>query len=331
MGGQVNGVTYGSVYALQAAGASVSFYRYDIATNAWSAALVVTNVPAALATDARLVCPEPSINAYQGGYHNAQALNTITASAQANAGATTISVTALPLALPIGARLNFGTRAAPVWAVLTAAAAAAATSITVAALIATVPSAAVAYFYGDMFLVGHNATVMYRYNIAANAWSTTSANSGNPAIPAVPGAVGAGCVLAWLPGSEGANALSRLIVVRGGATSNIYEYDLITNTWSTLTYYPSTETFTTGTCSAIEQNAAGKNANLLIQQNTSGRWFRLNRVTNRLDCVWTNNVILSGTALVGDRGFATQSSDGVTYVYYIPSTSAFFVRSGLYF
>lgn len=135
--------------------------------------------PRSIWNDGRLICPEPALNGFAGGYHSAVALNAITASSAAAAGATSIAVTALPLALPANAVLNFGTVAAPIWAVLTAGAAAGATSITVSALIAQVTSGLVAYYYADMFLWGHNATTGYRYNFAAGLWYTTSANAGN--------------------------------------------------------------------------------------------------------------------------------------------------------
>lgn len=328
MGSQTNGVVYGSVYAFQAAGASVSFYRYDIGTNTWSSALSVTNIPA-FAVDGRLMCPEPMLNAFQGGYHSSVALNTITASAQANVGATSISVNALPLALPANAVLNFGTADAPIWAVTTASAAASATSISVSALVAQVNSASVAYWYADMFLFGNNATVVYRYNIASNAWALTSANSGNPAIPAVTGALGAGHIVAWLPGSGETNALNRFIIVRGTATSTIYEYDLVSNTFSTLTYYPNSETFTTGTSSGVLV-VNNKNAKLLIQKDTTGRFHEFNRLDLRMRPKVSQNLIASGTALVGDRSFIlSDPTKTIYFLYHIPSTSAYFLRTPL--
>lgn len=312
-----------------AAGASVTFYRYDIATNVWSAALSVVNIPAAFAVDGRLICPEPAINGYQGGYHSAVALNTIVTTGAA-AGATSLTVTALPLALPVGSVLNFGTASSPLWAVLTVAAAAAAVSITVSPLIATI-GAATAYWYADMFLFGNNAAVVYRYNFNTALWVLTSANSANPAIPAVTGTLGAGHVVAWLPGSGDANALNRIVIVRGTATSTIYEYDLNTNTFSTVTYYPATEAFTTGTASAIRQDANGKSAKLLIQKDATGRVFELTRPNNRMLPKTTQYLVGSGAALVGDRIFCLRSADGVEYLYLMPSTSSYFLRSGLYF
>lgn len=332
MGAQVSGVVYGSVYALIASGSAVVFYRYNIADNTWTAALSVTNVPAAWGTDGRLVCPDPNINGFGGGYHSNVALNTITASAQANAGATSIAVTALPLALPAGAVLNFGTAAAPVWAVLTASAAAAATSITVSPLIAQVNSAAVAYWYADIFLFGNNSTAVYRYNIAGNAWTTTSANSGNPALATVPAAPGAGMTACWLPGSGDANALDRIILVRGGGTSTIYEYSLTGNTWSTVTYYPSTETFAAGSASGIRSDANGKQSSVIIQKDATGRCFELKRGANGnlMTPIVTQYLVSSGAALVGDR-MSVLKHQGIEYCYFIPSTSSYFLRTALFF
>lgn len=330
MGSQVAGVVYGSVYALIASGSAVVFYRYDIATNTWSAALSVTNVPAAFGTDGRLICPESALNGYLGGYHSSVALNTVTATATAAAGATTIAVSALPLALPSGAVLNFGTAAAPVWAVLTAAAAAAATSITVSALVAQVTSASVAYWYADMFLLGNNATAMYRYNIAGNAWTTTSANGGNPALAAVTAAPGAGIVACWLPGSGDANALDRIILVRGGATATIYEYSLTGNSWSTVTFYPATETFTTGTASGIRQDANGKNSKLILQKDATLRFFEFNRQKSTMTPLASLMQVSSGAALVGDRCTVLRVQ-GIDMLYAIPSTSSYFLRTGLFF
>lgn len=332
MGSQENGEVFGSVYALIASGTAVVFYRYNIGTNAWTAALTVTNVPAAWGTDGRLMCPEPACNAYAGGYHSAVALNTITTTALAAQGATSIAVTALPLALPIGAVLNFGTAAAPIHAVLTVAAAAAATSVTVSALIAQVPSAAVAYWYADLFLMGNNATPIYRYNIVANAWVTTSANAANPALPAAPGTLGAGTICAWLPGSGAANALNSLIVVSGAGRANIYEYNLVTNAWSTLTFQPATETFTTATSSGIRNDATGRAAKLLIQKEQTGRVYEFNRLRLRLDPQCTQNIIPSGAALAGDKMAVLRDPSGkVEFLYVILSTSAYFLRTPLVF
>ena len=328
MGSQVNGVVYGSVYAFIASGTALVFYRYDVGTNAWSAALSTTGIPSNFSTDGRLTCIEPALNAYQGGYHSVAALCPVTASATAAAGATSISVSALPLGLPAASVLNFGTYLAPRWAVLSAAAPAASTSLTVAPLLSSVDAAATAYWYADMFLFGNASATFYRYNIAGNSWYTTSANPSNPTLAAVPGTAGAGTIAAWLPGSGEANALDRVILFRGTATSTAYEYSLTGNSWSTLTYYPFTDTFSSGTSSAV-RSVAGRNAKLLLGKDTTGRFFQLDREAKRMTPVATQSLIASGAAVVGDKSAMLLSPDGIEFLYVIPSTSVYLMRTGM--
>ena len=330
-GTQINGEVYGSVYALIASGAAVVFYRYDIGTSVWYS-LSSTNIPAAWGTDGALVMPEPVLNGYTAtAYHNALALNVITATSTAAISATTIAVSALPLALPVGSVLNFGTLAAPIWAVTTIAATAGVTSLTVSPLVASVPSAAVAYWYADMFLFGNAATVMYRYNINANFWFTTSANSGTPALPAVTAAPGAGLAVCWLPGSGDTNALDRIILLRGSASSAIYEYSLTGNTFSTVTYYPSTETFSTGSSNGIRTNAAGKSNKLVIQQNATGKILEFDRLRSRMDGKVTQNIIAQGAGVVGDKTAVMKSPEGIEFLFTAINTGSYYLRTPLFF
>lgn len=331
MGGQVNGEVFGSIYALIASGTAVTFYRYDVASATWSS-LSSGTVPATWGTDGRLVYPEPYINGWQGGYHSNVSLNTVTTTAAVAAGVSTIPVSALPLGMPAGAVLNFGTAAAPIYAVLSASAAAAATSISVYPLISAISSGAVAYWYDDMFLVGNNATVMYRYSINGNAWATTSDNSGNPTLGAVPAAPGAGMVACWLPGSGDTNALDRLILIRGGGASTIYEYSFTNNTWSTVSYNPSTETFGAGSSSGARADAAtGKNCKLIMQKDATGRLLEFDRKRARMDGKCTQNLIAQGTAVVGDKTTILRSPDGVEFLYSLINTGSYFLRTALFF
>lgn len=308
IGGQFSGKTYGAIYLFVGNATACYLYKYDIATNVWSAALSTANVPANFGTDCYLMHPGPSRNNWEGGYHSG-VLRTITLGAGVAVGATSATVSALPEALAAGTRLRFGTfsitftSAVAVGAVtaavaslpqglaagtcitmpdgsevftsaavsagatsmaiyplqkaiainsvatyeqfvvLTASAAASAVSITIAAALCSITTASTALYYGQAYLVGNNATVVYRYNLGANAWATTSANAGNPAIPAVTGAVGAGGALKWLP----CYGLDTLFCLRGGGTASAYIYDLVANTWSAEVYNNATETFTTGT------------------------------------------------------------------------------------
>lgn len=332
MGTQYNGVVYGSVYALIANGTAAVFYRYDIATNTWSAALSVANIPANWGTVGRLVIPEPFLNALQGGYHGATSLNTAKLTAEAVAGASSLSVEALPLALPANAVLNFGTLTAPLWAVLTAAAAAGATTLSVSPLLASIASAASAYWYADLYLFGNGAAQVYRYNIASNTWSVTSSNSGNPAFPPMPAIPGNGFVAAWLPASGRSNQGNELVVVRGANDCIVYAYDLNANTWVTLPVTPATEGFTTGSSSGILADGTGKNAALLLQKDTTGRIYRLDLVKGRMDPVATQSLIAQGTAVTGDKMTILKDPEGgIPFIYSLVNTSAFFLRMAMPF
>lgn len=389
VGAQFNGQIYGSIYLFVGNGTICYWYKYDVATNTWSANLGTTNVPAAFGTDCYITYPSPIKNNYETAYHSG-VTRTITTSALALAGATMLSVAALPEALASGTILRFGAydititaqalkgatsltvtgsteamKAGAIFktydgrefclsadslagattlsvypllqginanskakiekfAVLTAAAALSATSITVSALRVGIPSAAPAPYYGQMYLVGNNATVVYRYNLGANAWALTSANSANPAIPAVTGAVGAGCAFKFLP----SQFPDKLWCIRGGGTANIYLYDLVTNTWSTLTFYPNTETFTTGSMVA-SRDTGGKQASLLIQKDATMRFFEFTPYRNTLECKLNQWLYPTGAAVVGDKSCIVTSPDGVDFLYIVLHSSNAFVRVAL--
>jgi hypothetical protein len=325
IGGQFNGEVYGSVYALISNGvAAPVLNRYDIATNVWSN-LSVTGIPATFGTDAKISYPEPFYNGYIGGYHS-PVLQTITTTALANAGATSISVSALPVALPVGTILNFGTYTAPVLAVLTAAAAASATSITVAALIASVPNASAALYYNEMYLVGNGATVIYRYSVNTNAWATTSANAGNPAMPAIPAAVGTGQALKWLP----ANDANSLFLFRGSNSATLYKYSLTSNTWSTVTYHPATEAISTGSSFGIRSNASAQQSEIVFMKENTNRMYKFNPTLNRVDPYGTQYLFAQGAVVVGDKSCVIKSPDGIEFYYCLLHTSATMLRTPLF-
>ena len=389
IGGQYSGQIFGAIYLFVGNGTAAYFYKYDIATNTWSANLGTTNVPSTFATDCYLTYPSVGRNNFETAYHSG-VTRTITTTAIAAAGATTVSVSALPEALASGTCLRFGAyditiganalkgattlsvsgatqpmKAGTVlnldngyeiclsadslagatslnvypllnnvtttnkikveqWAVLTAAAALNATSLTVSALRVGIASASTAGYYGNMYLIGNNATVMYRYNIGANAWATTSANAGNPALAAITGTAGAGCALKWLPAYEP----NKLYCLRGGGTSNIYLYDLVANTWSAQSYVPTTETFTTGTMVAT-RDINGKQATLLIQKDSTMRIYEGVPYRNTLLPKLNQWLYPTSTAVVGDKSCVISSPDGVDFYYMLLHSSAAFVRCAL--
>ena len=388
-GGQLNGKTFGSVYLFVGNGTTCYFYRYDIATNVWSANLGTTGVPANFATDCYLISLSPKRNNYEGTYHTG-VTRTITTSSTGAVGATSLPVTATAEAMPAGTRLRFGTfditlsaaalkganslsvvalphglaDGAVVWlpngidiivrgavsagattlnvypiqqgidngtvitfqkyVVLSASAAAGATSLTVSPLLCSIGSGDVSYYYGNMYLVGNNATVVYRYNLGGNAWATTSANSANPAIPAVPAAVGLGCAIKW----QTAYNPNKLVIIRGNATASIYEYDLVANTMATLTIQPATETFTTGSSVAI-RSIAGKRGKLLIQKEATTRIYEFEPVQKNITPKLTQFVYPAGAAVVGDKSCCLTSPDGIEYYYNILHSSTGFVRCAM--
>lgn len=389
VGTQYSGNVFGSVYLFSANGTTCYFYRYDIATNTWTANLGTTNIPAAFSTDSSLCYPSVPRNNYETSYHSG-VTRTVQTTALAAAGSTTVSVQALPEALTSGTILRFGYYNIAItataakgstsisvsgsieamksgtifktndgkelclsgdslagattlsvfpllqsiqvgsivkiekFAVLTASAAVSATSLTVSPLRVGIANADIAGYQGNMYLIGNALSAMYRYNIGANTWNTTSANTGNPAIPAVTGAVGQGNALKWLPSYN----QDKLWCLRGASTSTVYLYDLVSNTWSTQTYYPSTEAFTTGTFTAV-RDVDGKGASLLIQKDGTMRVYEGVPYRNTLECKMNQWLYPTSSISVGDRGCVMTSPDGVDFYYMLLHGSTAFVRCAL--
>ena len=383
-----SGKVYGTVWMIVGNGATIYFYKYDISTNTWTA-MSIAGVPATFSTDCYLVYPGVSGNDYSTSYHSG-VTRTITTSAIAAVGATSITVAALPEALSVDTILRFGTfditvsstalkgattlsvsgvtqglainsiiktydgtevclsaaaasgatsisiyplsRTIPAstkikieqFAVLTAAAAAAATTITVSPLFTGIASASTAGYYGNMYLIGNSATAMYRYNIPTNTWATTSANSGNPALAAIPAAVGVGNALKWLP----AYSPDSLWCLRGAGTNNVYFYNLVSNTWTTESYYPNTEAFSTGT-SVAARDVAGRRATLLIQKDTTGRIYEGVPFKNTMEPKMTQWLYPNSTATTGDKSCVITSPDGIDFYYTLIHSSTAFVRCAI--
>jgi hypothetical protein len=291
-----------------ASGTKLRFGTFDVTIGAnaikGATSLTVSTLPQGLSAGMGLVLPNGE---------------EVFLSASATAGATSLSV--FPIQRPI---LSGTIITVTMWAVLTASASLSATTLTVAPLLTSLTGGATAPYYGNMYLVGNNATVMYRYNIGANAWATTSANSRNPAIPAVTGTVGAGCALKWLPAFQ----KDKLFCLRGNNTNNVYMYDLVTNTWSNNIFNPRTEAFTTGT-SVAARDIAGKQATLLILKDGTNRIYEGHPAKNTLEPKMTQWLYPASTAVVGDKSCVMRSPDGVDFYYLLLHSSTAFVRCAL--
>lgn len=317
---------WGSVWLFLSSGTGApGFARYDIATNTWSAALSVTNLPGTFGTVARIARPRHSTNNWESGITGE---SIITATAQANVGATTISVDPLPETLPSGAILNFGTSVTPLYAVLTASASAAAVSITVAPLLAQINSATTAYYYGHLWLWGNNATAGYRYNIAANTWHTT--NVAGAAIAASPAALGADGQAEYLPGITP----NTIAMVRAGATATMYTYDLSTNAWTTPTVAQGTETFTTGSAFAgFKIPGETKKRAFIGDRNSLLNHYALDPVSGTVVPWNVQFQFAYSTASAQDRIFVMECPDdpNVQFVYEWGTNNASFFRTPLLF
>lgn len=277
----------------------------------------------------------------------------VTLTAAASAGATTLTCAALPqginagtlLETPRGGLVTVKTAAAasattidvyPIrralangsvftverYVVLTATAAASATSITVSAVNYTIESSANAYYYDHMYMVGNNATVMYRYQVGTNVWATT--NAAAVAIPAVTGAVGGGCTIKWLPSF----APDKLYVIRGNGTSNIYAYDLVLNTWATASFHPSTETFTTSSAHTA-RSIGGKGYSIISSKEATMRIYEYDPSLSRLHPKMNQWLYPTGAAVQGDRATCLRSPDEVEFYYLLLPSSTALVRCAL--
>ena len=283
--------------------AAASFRKYDYATNTWT---TLANMPIAFGTDAKLVAT-PSI---VDGAFKLFATGTAT-----SATATTLTQTGKTWAasqwINSQVRITAGTGAGQIRTIT----ANTADTLTVATW-TTTPDATSQYaIEGNddfLYLLGNNAVTLYRYSIAANTWSTLTPGAARAAAP------GAGMSAHWVHSAEGTDWNNESAIIngrwiyslQGAATGALHRYDIAGNTWQTVTYSPSSETFTTGTKYALH------NGLLYIQKDATGRWFSLDFVRSEL-FPWGTMLYPQSTAIVGDTAFDVIYEDGATDIYYV--------------
>ena len=165
---------------------------------------------------------------------------------------------------------------------------------------------------------------MYRYDIAANTWSTLSpgaARGGPPTTGMSAHWVHSATEADWT--SESAIRNGRYIYsFRGGGGALLDRYDIAANSWSVVTYSPNTETFTTGTKYTLRGGL------LYIQKETTGRWFVLDIPRSEL-FPWSTMLYPQGAAVVGETAFDVVYKDGATninYVYMLMNTASVLLR-----
>jgi hypothetical protein len=295
--------------------AAASFRKYDWATNTFT---TLANMPASFGTDAKLVAT-PSI---VDGAFKSFATGTAT-----SATATTLVQTGKTWQasswINSQVRITAGTGAGQIRTIT----ANTADTLTVATW-TTTPDATSQYaIEGNdnfLYLLGNNAVTMYRYDITANTWSTLSPVAARAAAP------GAGMSAHWVHSSTASDWTNESLILngryiysfQGAASGALHRYDIPGNTWATITYSPSSETFTTGTKYAL------RNDRLYIQKEATGRWFAFDFVRSEL-FPWGTMLYPQGAALVGDTAFDVVYKDGATdifYVYILLNTSTVLLR-----
>ena len=296
------------------------FKYYDYALNTWTA-VTQTNLPATISTDSKLI----STPSFLGSDFVSFATGTATAGASTTLTNNTKTWTTNQWS-NYQVRITAGTGAGQVRTISSNTG----TVLTVSSAWTINPSTDSQYSIegNDDFLyyMGSNAVTMMRYSISANTWTTLSPSSARAAAP------GAGMSGHWIYGVTDSTWSNEsdikngryLYSFRGTAGAVLDRYDIALNTWvSSLSYAPSTETFTTGT----KYNYDGNDC-IYIQKDATGRWFKFSVPGQSVDG-WTTMLYTQGAAIVGDTCFDVTYTDGATeiqYVYMLHNTSTVVLR-----
>ncbi len=283
--------------------AAASFRKYDYATNTWT---TLANMPISFGTDAKMVAT-PSI---VDGAFRSFATGTATSATTTTLVQTGKTWTASQW-VNSQVRITAGTGAGQIRTIT----ANTADTLTVATW-TTTPDATSQYaIEGNddfLYLLGNNAVTLYRYSISANTWSTLTPGAARAAAP------GAGMSAHWVHSAESTDWNNESAIIngrwiyslQGAATGALHRYDIAGNTWQTVTYSPSSETFTTGSKYALH------NGMLYIQRDATGRWFALDFVRSEL-FPWGTMLYPQGAAIVGDTAFDVIYKDGAAEIYYV--------------
>lgn len=307
----------GRFYFLVGGSGGPGMRYYDFATNTWSAALTMTGV-AAMGTDAKLRGTPSFRTSFATGTATSATTNTLSNSAKAWA---TNQWTNYQI------RITGGTGVGQVRTISSNTG----TQITVSSNWTVTPNATSTYVIEGnddfLYLIGNAAVTMYRYSISGNTWTTLTPAVARAAAP------GAGTSLNWIrKDTNGSwddenNIINgrRLYSFRGGGSGIIDYYDISSNSWTAVGVPPfSAETFTTG---SVYDN--GGNGNIYAQKDATGRFFKYDAGSNTL-LPWHTLMYPQGAAVVGDRMFTIEYTDGGTtlkWVYFISSTSNIMFRS----
>lgn len=298
--------------------AAGSFRKYDFATNTWTT-LAITGLPATIGTDGRMISTpawiDSGFKSFATGTATAGAATTLTNSAKAWA---TNQWTNYQI------RISGGTGAGQIRTV----ASNTGTVITVSAAWTTNPDATSTYsLEGNddfIYFIGNNAVTMYRYSIVGNTWTTLSPGVARGAAP------GTGLGGSWIHSVSATDWNNENLILngryiyslRGGGSTVMDRYDIAGNSWSSMSYSPATETFTTGTKYVYSKDR------IYIQKEATGRWFAYDLAESAMQ-PWGTATYTQGAAVLGDTAFDCTYKDGATeidYIYFLLNTSTVLLR-----
>ena len=315
-------ITSGRFYVMSAGTtAAGSFKVYDVATQAWQANLVTTNLPATWGTDGRLVI------AYNFG--EIQATGTATAG-----GATTLTNGAKNWTANqwtnYQVRITGGTGIGQVRTI----ASNTPTVLTVAAWTVQ-PDATSTYEITAnedyLYLLGNAAVTMYRYSISGNTWTVmapTTARAAAPSTGMSAGVIGVSGETAWADETNIQDG-RYIYSFRAGAGVLLDRFDIAGGTagagaWLNINYI-GTETFTTGSSAFIMGRY------IFIRKDATNRFFKYSVRGNYIEPL-TVNLYPDSTAALGQKIWVKNldSAASVQWLYSLGNTLNVLHRIMLY-
>lgn len=289
--------------------AAGAFKEFDIALGTWGSSLSITNLPATLGTDGKLIAT-PSHAIYASGTATAGTSTTITNSAKSwTVNQWSNSQLRITAGTGVGQLRTIASNTA--------------TAITVSSAWTTTPDATSQYAIEAnddyLYYMGNNAVGLYRYSISGNTWTALSpgvARSG------APGAGMTGNFMLLTGSSSWANESDikngrYLYSIRGAGSSSLDRYDIALNIWAVIPISPQAETFSSG--SGSESDGSG----IYLRKDATHRFFRYDVVGNALEPLSTN-LYPDGTAVVGDKNWICYlpENSGVSWLYSLQNTGS---------
>lgn len=296
--------------------ASGSFKYYDVALNTWTTASI-TNLPASIGTDGRLVATPGYLEDFDTGTATSGSSTTLVQSTKN----WTVNTYA-----NYQVRIISGTGAGQIRVITSNTA----TTLTVPAWTTNPDATSVYTIEGNsdaIYFLGNNSVNMYKYSISGNTWTLLSPGTARG------GAAVAGMGAFWVwnvddpTWKNASNPLNgQYIYSFRGTTATLDRYNIATNAWENdIAYSPKTDVFASGTSWSYT-------GNYIYAMQPGGRLLKYNIIESRMEpCsqLW----YAQGTTVIGDRMFDVSYTDGatkLTWLYYMTATQTTMFRMLLF-